>query len=59
METKIVPGPLGRETHPSRSCLWGMGCICMVMGLLDAFCFDTHQVLHSFWWCNCRGHPRI
>lgn len=45
METKTVPGHLCRESCPSRSCPRGMGCICLVMGLLDAFCFDTHQVL--------------
>ena len=37
METKTVPGHLRRETCPSRSCPWGMGCMCLVVGLLDAF----------------------
>lgn len=45
VETKTVSGSLCREPHPSRSCLWGMGCICFGVLLLNAFCFDTHQVL--------------
>ena len=42
VETITVSGHLHRETCSSRSCPWGMDCVCLVMG---AFCFGTHQVL--------------
>lgn len=39
VETKTVSGSLCRECHPSRSCPWGMDCICFDVVLLNAFCF--------------------